>query len=72
MQATALYLVPPVIQYLSSHPDIKTSDFDTVRLITSGAAPIGYNDVERLLNKVPHVEFTQGIFHQLLNKRNVL
>ncbi|PNF38008.1 putative 4-coumarate--CoA ligase 3 [Cryptotermes secundus] len=59
-KATALYLVPPVIQFMSSHPDVKTSDFETVRLVNSGAAPIGYNDVERLLEKAPHVEFTQG------------
>jgi hypothetical protein len=59
-------MVPPLIQFMGSHPDVKTSDFETVRLINSGAAPIGCNDVERLLKRAPHVLFVQGTFHQLL------
>jgi hypothetical protein len=72
MQATALYLVPPLIQFMGSHPAVKTSDFDSVRLVNNGAAPIGCSDVERLLKRAPHVQFGQGTFHQLLNKRTIL
>jgi hypothetical protein len=71
MQATQLYLVPPLIQFMGSHPLVKTSDFESVSMITNGAAPVGTNDVERLLKKAPHVMFSQGTFLQLLNKRYI-
>jgi hypothetical protein len=72
MQATALYLVPPLIQFIGTHPAVKTSDFESVKLVNNGAAPIGCGDVERLLKRAPHVRFGQGTFHHLLNKRTVL
>lgn len=59
-KATALYLVPPLIQFMGSHPAVKTSDFESVMLVNNGAGPIGCNDVERLLKKAPHVRFGQG------------
>jgi hypothetical protein len=64
--------VPPLILFLGSHPDVKTSDFESVRLINNGAAHIGCNDVERFLKRAPHMQFTQGTFNQLLNKRNII
>jgi hypothetical protein len=55
-----LYLVPPLIQFMASHPDIKSSYFDSVSIINNGAAPVGPTDVERLLKKAPHILFCQG------------
>jgi hypothetical protein len=72
MQATLLYLVPPLIQFMGTHPLVKTSDFESVSLINNGAAPVGSNDVERLLKRAPHVRFGQGTFLQLLNKTDIL
>jgi hypothetical protein len=57
---------------MGSHPDVKTSDLESVRVVNNGAAPIGCYDVERLLKRAPHVQFTQGTFHQLLNKINII
>jgi hypothetical protein len=45
---------------MSSHPDVKSSDFESLNFINNGAAPVGQNDVERLLKKAPHVLFCQG------------
>lgn len=61
LQATTLYLVPPLIHFIASHPDVKSSYFESVTLINNGAASVGLNDVERLLKKAPHVSFSQGI-----------
>jgi acyl-CoA synthetase (AMP-forming)/AMP-acid ligase II len=74
LQATMLYLVPPLIQLMGSSPDIKSSHFESVNTINNGAAPVGPNDVERLLKKAPNVRFSQGTLCQLpvLNKLNVL
>lgn len=59
-KATMLYLVPPLIQLMGSSPDIKSSHFESVNTINNGAAPVGPNDVERLLKKAPNVRFSQG------------
>jgi len=59
-KATALYLVPPLIQFIASSPDVKSSHVESVNTVNNGAAPIGPNDVERLLKKAPNIRFTQG------------
>ncbi|KAJ9590143.1 hypothetical protein L9F63_016728, partial [Diploptera punctata] len=59
-KATLLYLVPPLIQFMASHPDVKSSYFDSVRVVNNGAAPVGPNDVDRLLKKAPQITFSQG------------
>jgi hypothetical protein len=65
-----LYLVPPLIQFIGFHPEVKSNYFESVTLITNGAAPLGENDIERLLKKLPHVSFNQGTsFHQLLTNK---
>ena len=71
-QATALYLVPPLIQFISSSPDVKSSHLESLNTVNNGAAPIGPNDVERLLRKAPNMQFTQGTLCQLLNTMTVL
>jgi acyl-CoA synthetase (AMP-forming)/AMP-acid ligase II len=72
LQATILYLVPPLIQFIGSSPDVKSSQLESVRFINNGAAPVGPNDVERLLKKAPNVLFGQGTLRRLLNRLNVL
>jgi hypothetical protein len=72
LQATVLYLVPPLIQFIGSNPEVKSSHLEYLHTVSNGAAPIGPNDVERLLKKSPHIKFTQGTLCQLLNTFNVL
>ena len=72
MQATVLYVVPPLIQFIASSPDVKDSHVESVNIVNNGAAPVGPNDVERLLKKAPNIQFTQGTICQLLNTLNVL
>jgi hypothetical protein len=57
---------------MGSNPDVKSSQLESVRSINNGAAPVGPNDVERLLKKAPNICFTQGTLCQLLNTLNVL
>jgi acyl-CoA synthetase (AMP-forming)/AMP-acid ligase II len=59
-KVTTLYLVPPLIQFIGSSPDVKTSNLESLKAVNNGAAPIGPNDVERLLKKTPNLQFTQG------------
>jgi len=72
LQVTALYLVPPLIQFIGSNPEVKRSQLESLKTVNNGAAPIGPNDVERLLKKTPTLQFTQGTHCQLLNTLNVL
>lgn len=59
-KVTALYLVPPLIQFIGSNPEVKRSQLESLKTVNNGAAPIGPNDVERLLKKTPTLQFTQG------------
>jgi len=72
LQVTTLYLVPPLIQFIGSSPEVKSSHLESLKTINNGAAPIGPNDVERLLKKATNLQFTQGTLCQLLNILNVL
>ena len=64
--------MPPLIQFIGSSPEVKSSYLESVITVNNGAAPVGPNDVERLLKKAPNIRFTQGTFCQLLNTLNVL
>jgi acyl-CoA synthetase (AMP-forming)/AMP-acid ligase II len=60
LQATVLYMVPPLVQFLGAHPKVTTKHFETVRFVTSGAGPIGETDAQRVLDKAGHIHFIQG------------
>lgn len=64
--------MPPLIQFIGSNPDVKSSHLESLNLVNNGAGPVGPNDVERLLKKAPNIQFTQGTLCQLLNTLNVL
>ncbi|KRT83196.1 AMP-binding protein [Oryctes borbonicus] len=49
---TVLLLVPPIIIFLSSHPGVKSEYLSSLRSITSGAAPLGALDEEKLRQKI--------------------
>ncbi|XP_067207404.1 uncharacterized protein [Linepithema humile] len=50
-KANVLYLIPPIILFLSNFPLVKKQHFEHVRLILSGAASLAKSDVDRLYNK---------------------
>lgn len=54
-----LYFLPLVI-YLGKSNDINASELATVRLIMSGAAPLGALDVEQFYTKAPNTVILQG------------
>lgn len=59
-KATLLHLVPPIFIYLGQSGAINSSDLATVRLIMSGAAPLGGLDVEQFYTKAPNTVIVQG------------
>ncbi|CAB3255929.1 unnamed protein product [Arctia plantaginis] len=57
----SMYLAPPVVLFLGSHPQVTAKHFEHVKTITSGAAPLPSADVQRLLHKAGRdVDFCQG------------
>ena len=62
---TAFAAVPPVVVLLAKHPDVRKTDFSSVRSILSGAAPLGKEtqmQAEAAMNtyKKGRVHITQG------------
>ncbi|KAK4887094.1 hypothetical protein RN001_003365 [Aquatica leii] len=56
-----LYLVPPLISFMSSNPLVKPELLDRLTVIISGAAPLGKQDEEQLITKIGrHVDIIQG------------
>ncbi|XP_072757261.1 probable 4-coumarate--CoA ligase 1 isoform X2 [Anoplolepis gracilipes] len=63
-KATSLYLVPPIILFLSVSPLVKMQHLERIHTIVSGAAPIAETDVDKLFNKFSidpsTIKFRQG------------
>ncbi|KAG5864245.1 putative 4-coumarate--CoA ligase 3, partial [Gonioctena quinquepunctata] len=58
---TLIYAAPPLVLFLSSHEDVKSEYFKQLKLICSGAAPLGFLDEERFIEKVGRdVRIVQG------------
>ena len=50
-KATLLHVVPPILIYLGHHDGVNPKDLESVRVVMSGAAPLGALDVERYFKK---------------------
>lgn len=61
-RATILFMVPPIIHFLSSKNTVKSEHLSFFRTALSGAAPISHSEVLRFMEKVnrPEAEFSQG------------
>lgn len=59
-KGTSLNLVPPIAHFLTNSPKVTVEHAPNLRMIMSGAAPIGHSDVERMLQKFPNAKFMQG------------
>ncbi|XP_074030495.1 uncharacterized protein [Leptinotarsa decemlineata] len=56
-----IYAAPPLILFLSAHPDVKKEYFAHLISVTSGAAPLGLLDEERFIEKIGRdVQVFQG------------
>ncbi|XP_063828965.1 uncharacterized protein LOC135078297 [Ostrinia nubilalis] len=56
-----LYVVPPLVIFLSKIPLVTKEHLQHLRYIFTGAAPIAASDIEALLTKTqPNTEFVQG------------
>lgn len=57
-----LFLVPPLMVFLSKHPNVDKYDFSCVRVIHSGAAPLSKEIEDAVRNRLknPNLEINQG------------
>lgn len=56
-----LFVVPPIVLFLSGSSSVKSSDLQSVRTVFSGAAPLGGLDEEKFLKKAEkHIHMLQG------------
>ncbi|GAA4548459.1 class I adenylate-forming enzyme family protein [Pseudonocardia xishanensis] len=58
--ATSLSGAPTLFAALLDHPDTATRDLSTVRLVSSGAAPLSQHHVNRLRERFPGVVVVEG------------
>ncbi|KAI8074068.1 hypothetical protein BC940DRAFT_363995 [Gongronella butleri] len=59
-KATSLAIVPPIAVLLSKHPLVRKFDLSSVRIFSSGAAPLGPEHVANLKKVVPQAQIRQG------------
>ncbi|EDW62422.2 uncharacterized protein pdgy [Drosophila virilis] len=59
-KGSILNLVPPIALFMINHPKLTKETADALRVVMSGAAPIGQHDVERFMQKFPKTRFMQG------------
>jgi long-chain acyl-CoA synthetase len=50
-----VYLVPSMLRLILDHPNVARYDFDGVRYLMTGTAPLPHDSVERALKLWPHV-----------------
>lgn len=59
-KGTMVHLVPPIVLFLGHHPNLEKKHVDSIRIVMSGAAPIGASDAERMQKRMPQIKFIQG------------
>ncbi|XP_050666787.1 uncharacterized protein LOC126966678 [Leptidea sinapis] len=47
-----MYLAPPTLLFLATHPEVKSEQLDQLRSVTIGAAPSPKTDIENFMKKV--------------------
>ncbi|XP_050513962.1 uncharacterized protein LOC114336691 isoform X1 [Diabrotica virgifera virgifera] len=57
-----IYAAPPLVLFLTSSPLVKSEYFKNLKLLTCGAAPLGFSDEQRFLEKAqnPKTKIVQG------------
>ncbi|XP_063365005.1 uncharacterized protein LOC134653554 [Cydia amplana] len=56
-----LYVAPPMVLFLGSHPQVTAEIFDHITCMMSGAAPLAQADIDKMFAKAKReVEFAQG------------
>lgn len=56
-----LFLVPPIVLFLSGSSLVKSRDLQSIRTVFSGAAPLGGLDEQKFLKKAEkHINMLQG------------
>lgn len=56
-----LFIVPPIVLFMTGHPSVKKEYLQSIRALASGAAPLGALDEERFLKKAEKpIDVVQG------------
>lgn len=59
-KATLALVVPPMVLALAKHPAVSKYDLSTLRILLSGAAPLGVELGDEVERRLPNVRVTQG------------
>ncbi|RZF32970.1 hypothetical protein LSTR_LSTR012472 [Laodelphax striatellus] len=60
-KSTIMYIVPPIMLFMTVHPAVTKTQLERMRFLASGAAPIGASDVTKTFLKMPETcIFTQA------------
>ncbi|XP_047319586.1 4-coumarate--CoA ligase 2-like [Impatiens glandulifera] len=59
-KVTVAAVVPPLVLALAKNPVVVDYDLSSIRIVLSGAAPLGKELQDALLARVPHATFGQG------------
>ncbi len=59
-KVSRVMLVPTMINFLVSHPEINNRDLSNLEYITYGASPMPLELLKRSMTTLPHVKFVQG------------
>ena len=57
---TFLHLAPPILNFLTTNPGVKSHHLESLRYILVGAAPVAPTLIRRFKEKAPTVEFREG------------
>ena len=61
LQASVLFVVPPVATLLAKHPLVDTVDLSCVKVVLSGAAPLGKDIEDKMRQRIgQHIIIKQG------------
>ncbi len=72
LQATFLHTVPPIAIQLAKHPLMARYDMSSVHSVTCGAAPLGKDQAEELMERLKINAVRQGILLFMIFFRDVL
>ncbi|CRK98690.1 CLUMA_CG012130, isoform A [Clunio marinus] len=59
-ESSILYLVPPIVIFMSNYEKLQLKHTRSIKNLMSGAAPLGSQDIEKFQKKAPNTKLFQG------------
>ena len=70
-QPTFLHLVPPLVSFLASSPDITSEDLSSLEHINAAAAPSGQEIIRQFKSKAPNCIYGEGAIRIKDNHKSI-